>query len=82
MNPSNRLESLSGSELGDEFHSDLMVALQLHYQHFKQSEIGSEPDSTKATAEANREQLVELRSLMVDCNTEPQFDNSEGKALR
>ncbi len=49
----------------------LMVALQLLYQHFKQSEIGSEPDSTKATAEANREQRAEFRSLMVDCNTEP-----------
>jgi hypothetical protein len=60
----------------------LMVALQLLYQHFKQSEIGSEPDSTKATAEANREQRAEFRSLMVDCNTEPQFDNGEEKGLR
>ncbi len=60
----------------------LMVALQLLCQHFERSEIGSEPDSTKATAEADGEQRAEFGSLMVDCNAEPQFDDSEETALR
>ena len=60
---SNRLEGLSGS---DEFHSDLMVALQFLYLHFRQSEIDSELDPTKAIAEAIPKNYVELRSLMVE----------------